>query len=141
MNSLVRVSASKREGSGVVARARLRSVKLERDEDGPGLSALRAAKMPWRGRRGAGARGRRSSSISGMGDMVWSVLPAERDEADVLREWAGRDRGALVGGGCSWEGGRWGCAMNSHEGAMCISPEGRGEVVDGRWPEYEDGVV
>ena len=42
--------------------------------------------------------------------------------------------GALVGG-WSWEGGRWGCAMNSQEGAMCISPEGSGEVVVGSLPE------
>lgn len=93
--------------------------------------------MPWRGRRGTGARGRRSSSISGMGDMVWSVLPAEREDVDVLREWAGRDRGALLVGGWSWEGGRCGCAMNSQEGAMCISPEGKGEVVVGSLPEEE----
>jgi len=49
INSVVRVSASKRLGRGVVARARLRSVKLDRDDPGVGLSA-RAANIPWRGR-------------------------------------------------------------------------------------------
>lgn len=38
-NSEVSVSASKRLGKGVVASARLRSVKLEREEPGVGLSA------------------------------------------------------------------------------------------------------
>jgi hypothetical protein len=87
MNSVVRVSASKRLGRGVVARARLRSVKLERDEPGVGLSAW-AAKIPWRGRWGTGARGSKSSSTSGMGDMTGSCssLPADIEEADVLLE-------------------------------------------------------
>jgi hypothetical protein len=88
-NSDVSVSASKRLGKGVVARARLRSVKLEREDVGPGDSAwLAGAKIPCLGRRGAGARGRRSSSTSGMGDMAFSEEDAERDVADVRREWA-----------------------------------------------------
>jgi hypothetical protein len=58
----------------VVARARLRSVKLDREEAGPGLSVWRAANMPWRGNRGAGARGSMSSSTSGIGDMACSLL-------------------------------------------------------------------
>lgn len=85
-NSVVSVSASKRLGSGVVARARLRSVKLERDDVGPGLSVCRAAKMPCRGRRGAGASGSMSSSTSGIGDIACSSLSSDNDEAEVRLE-------------------------------------------------------
>lgn len=45
-NSVVSVSASKRLGSGVVASTRLRSVKLEREDSGVGLSVYLAANKP-----------------------------------------------------------------------------------------------
>jgi hypothetical protein len=116
-NSVVRVSASNRLGRGVVARARLRSVKLERDDPGVGLSAWLAAKMPFRGRRGAGANGSNSSSTSGMGDMADSCpsLPPDIDEAEVLLEWP-----RLIpapGLSCS----KLLRAINSQEGAACGS--------------------
>ena len=84
---MVSVSASKRLGSGVVARALLRSVKLDREEAGPGLSVRPAAKIPCRGNRGAGANGRMSSSTSAIGDMACSSLACDSEEAEVFREW------------------------------------------------------
>lgn len=81
MNSEVRVSASKRLGNGVVVRALLLSVKLEREEPGGGLSVW-AAKSPGRGRRGAGARGRTSVSSS----VPTSSLSIELDDNEVARE-------------------------------------------------------
>lgn len=95
---MVRVSASNLLGSGVVARARLRSVKLEREDPGVGLSVWLAAKRPWRGRWGTGARGSISSSTSGMGDICWSSLDIERDDVEVLREWP---RLLLTAAGCN----------------------------------------
>lgn len=91
-NSEVRVSASKRLGNGVVVIALLRSVKLDRDEPGAGLS-VRAAKIPWRGSRGAGASGMTSASSS----VPCSSLSKDED-SDVRR-----DGIALgVGSGFSW---------------------------------------
>lgn len=115
MNSAVKVSASKRLGSGVVTSARLRSVKLERDDPGVGLSVWLAANKPCRGSRGAGARGNISSSTSGMGDMVCSSLPPDKDEADVRLEWP---RLLFVSGFNWFEPVR---AINSQDGAVCGS--------------------
>lgn len=94
--------------------ARLRSVKLDREDPGGGLSVW-AAKMPWRGKRGTGARGNTSASSS----FEISSLSNECDDTDVLLEMFA----LWTEAGFSWP--LCPCAMNSHDGAVW------GALVDG----------
>lgn len=107
MNSAVSVSASKRLGNGVVVSARLRSVKLERDDDPGGGLSVCAAKRPRRGRCGAGASG--STSVSS------SVPPCDSLSIDVEEMEVAREREPLGGASGLSLVGRW--AMKAHSGA------------------------
>lgn len=106
--------------------ALLRSEKLDRETADGGLS-VRAAKMPWRGRRGAGASGSTSmsSSSSGMEEMPCSSLSRDMEDMEVLREmfWL------CDGSGFNWLVDPW--AMNSQDGAVWGAVGGENGLLPG----------
>jgi hypothetical protein len=96
-----------------------------------------AAKIPSRGRRGAGASGSRSLSTSGIGDIAWSSLLNETEEVDVflectrdfvgLKEWPELARAMNSQDGAVW--GSVGDAKLSYS-IMCCGIEANWEGAD-----------